>query len=79
MKKSPLFSLNRRDYIKSLFYLAVGTSLSSLGSLLVGGVFPDSEHWKIIVTTGVIAAMTRIIASLSENSKGEILKEEPNP
>ena len=79
MKKSPLFSLNNRDLSKALILTAIGAGLSSLGAILAGGVFPSSEHWKIIISTGVVAGLSQLIASWSANSKGEILKEDPKP
>lgn len=62
---------NNSNLRKAFVNTVIGAMLSSLGAILAGGVFPSGEHWKIIVTTALVAGISQLIRSAPQKDEPE--------
>ncbi len=81
--KTKLLSLATSDFVKAFWMFLFSTVVSVVGDAIlqayVSGTYSlDAIHWKAIGASILVAVVTYLQKQLLSNSKGEVLKKEPN-
>lgn len=74
--KSKFLTVNEWDFIKGGIVATITGILTTLVTMLDGGLIPSVQDLRTIAIAGISAGVAYILKNIGTNSKGEILKPE---
>lgn len=72
--KSKFLSLDERDAVKGILVAGITAGLTTLMTMLNGGIIPSPSEWKQVGVTAVSAGIAYIVKNLLTNSRDKFGK-----
>lgn len=76
MKRSSLFSLNWRDFLKGLLLAVLSAVVTFLYQVIQTGITFDAEFFKAVGVVAITTLLAYLSKNLFENSDGDLAKPE---